>query len=90
MSFSQDISFVRNFEIAHQEIEGNTLLLNPKKLGVHELNETATFLWKQLATSHNITSLTELMCDEYCVEKEKAQNDISKILQIFLEQGLLK
>lgn len=89
MSYSQEVQFIRNSKIAHQTIDGKTLLLNPKKSGVHELNETATFVWQKIECPKNVSSLVGELCREFQVGQEQARFDIEKILNDFKINGLL-
>lgn len=55
------------------------------------LNETATWLWKEAEKQGIFTneSLADALYEEYEVSKEKAQNDVSRLLNIWIKEGMI-
>lgn len=56
------------------------------------LNETAAWLWEEAQTQGNFTlaSLVIALCEEYVVSEDKAQKDVSTIIGIWKEKGLVE
>ena len=58
---------------------------------VHTLNETAAWLWEQLGTDEvTAERITELLCGQYDVSEEEAQQDAGALIQEFTAAGLLE
>ncbi len=59
---------------------------------VINLNETATFLWKEAEKQgdFSVDSLTEALCKEYEVEKDIATADIDRIVGEWKEIGIVE
>lgn len=55
------------------------------------LNETATWLWKEAEKQGSFTneSLANALCEEYEVSNERAQNDVSRLLNIWIQEGMI-
>ena len=56
------------------------------------LNETAAWLWKKAEEMGNFTPelLSEAICKEYEVSPETAYHDTVKIINRWMEEGLIK
>lgn len=57
--------------------------------GIIRLNETGTFIWRQLATDKTEDELCTALLSEYELSEEKAQEDVSAFVQRLKEAGLL-
>ena len=55
------------------------------------LNETATFLWKEAGAQgeFSIESLASALCNEYDVDEASATADVKAMLESWKEMGLL-
>ncbi|OQW52853.1 MAG: hypothetical protein A4S09_08390 [Proteobacteria bacterium SG_bin7] len=72
-----------------QEMDDQILVLMPKQNTVHELNATASFLWKNIDGELSIKDLTDLLVEEFDVTLETAQKDIQDFITEMKTQGLL-
>lgn len=56
------------------------------------MNETSAFLWEQIEQKDNFDAetLTELLLDNYDVDKETALNDASELLKQWLEAEIIE
>lgn len=56
------------------------------------MNETSAFLWEQIEKKDNFDAetLTELLLDNYDVDKETALNDASELLKQWLEAEIIE
>lgn len=58
---------------------------------VHTLNETAAWLWEQLAGKDiHAAQIAELLYERYDVSSEKAAEDAESLIQEFEKAGLLE
>ena len=56
------------------------------------MNETSAFLWEQIEQKDNFDTetLTELLLDNYDVDKETALNDASELIKQWLEAKIIE
>ena len=56
------------------------------------MNETSAFLWEQIEQKDNFDAetLTELLLDNYDVDKETALNDASELIKQWLEAAIIE
>lgn len=72
-----------------QEMDEQILVLMPKQNTVHELNTTASFLWKNINGELSVEDLTHLLVEEFDVTFAVAQNDVQVFISEMKTQGLL-
>ncbi|MGC1107434.1 MAG: PqqD family protein [Candidatus Acidiferrales bacterium] len=82
-------TIVLNPRLAWREIEGYVVVISPEDSIVHELNETASFIWKHADRGRNVTEIANLLSDEFSVDAAQAKADTEGLLAVFLEKGLL-
>ena len=70
-------------------IGGRAVVINPVKGEVHELNETATFLWESFDGTLCREGLTARLCAEFSVAPGEAKTDVDALLASLHEKGLL-
>lgn len=55
------------------------------------LNETAAFLWKEVEDKEfDAEMLTNLLTDNYDIDRETAQNDVATMLKSWSEAGIIE
>ena len=53
------------------------------------LNETAAFLWKEVqGKEFTKDTLVDLLLEQYEVERERAAQDVDKLLSVWLKEGV--
>ena len=72
-----------------QEMEGRALVITPQKSAVHELNDTATFVWKKIDGQTTARAIIVDLCEDFDVNPEEAQNDVLPLIREMKEKGLL-
>lgn len=80
---------VLNPQLAWREIEGLVVVISPEDSVVHELNETASFIWKQASEGRNLAEIVRLLSDAYCVDAAQARADAEELLAGLSKKGLL-
>lgn len=76
--------------IPWQVIDQTTLILNPKESTAHELNETGSWIWKQLEQDLAIAIIIEKMCQVFEIDSETAEKDISYFVDEMVLKGVLE
>ena len=79
----------RDARLPFQEIEGQAVVVVPARREMHELDETATYLWRELERSRSVAELVEAVCGEFEVEPERAEKDVRAFVARLEEKGLL-
>ena len=80
---------VRNASVLWRELDGEAILLNPKKGYSYNLNPVGTLVWKLLDGQHTIEDITTAVCAAYEVEPEQAGQDVKLLLDDLLTNKLV-
>jgi len=79
----------RDARLPFQEIQGQAVVVVPAKREVHELDETATFLWTALARERSVADLVGALCEEFEVDAAAAEKDVREFVASLEEKGLV-
>ncbi len=80
---------VRNPLLAWRAIEGEVVIISPEDSLVHELNETASFVWNVTNGERTSMEIAELLAREYDVPPEVALDDTKELIASLQEKNLL-
>jgi len=75
--------------LAWREIDGAIVIISPEDSVVHELNPTASFIWKQLNSNHSTGEIAQQLADEFEVSRETALADTKELLESLAGMRLL-
>ncbi len=78
----------RDDSLPFQEIQGRAIVVCPPRREIHELDETATFLWNALERASTVRELAMALCEEFDVEPERAERDVRAFLAELGKKGL--
>jgi hypothetical protein len=79
----------RNPKLAWREIDGEAVIISPVDSQVHELNETASVIWKFADGRHSVDQIAEVVAEGYEVPLEVAQADVRELIEMLSAKGLL-
>lgn len=79
----------RNPSLAWREIDGEIVIISPEDSQVHELNETASLIWKHADGAHGIEEITARVSAVYDVPPEAARKDVAELIAQLDEKRLL-
>jgi hypothetical protein len=79
----------KNPILAWREIDGEIVIVSPSDSVLHELNETGSFIWKQLDGRRPAAEIADGLAAEYDVEPEEALRDIEALLGELASRQLL-
>ena len=74
---------------AWREVEGEVVVISPEDSVLHELNETASFLWKHATGEFTTEELSLRLADEFEVSEETARTDTRQFVQYLTDKKLL-
>ena len=74
-------SWQKNPALAWREIDEETVIISPNESIMHELNETGSFLWRNIDGKRSVAELAELLAENYEVTAEVALTDTEALLE---------
>ena len=80
---------VPNPLLAWREIDGAVVIISPEDSVVHELNSTASFIWKQLGSRQRAEEIARQLADQFDVTLETALADTRELMENLAGQRLL-
>lgn len=81
MSTAPSALWQRNPALAWREIDDETVIISPNDSVMHELNDTGSFLWKNIDGHKSAAELAELLVANYEVTSDIALADTQSLLQ---------
>lgn len=72
-----------------EKIEGKTVLFDPDKLFFYDLNDTASFFFRELKKKKEIDDIVILAGQRYEVNNDIVKKDLLKFISMLKEKGIL-
>jgi len=88
VSFSQKVSTPE--DVLFRDLGGESVLLNLDNENYYGLDEVGTRMWDVLTTSTSIQTAYDTLLAEYDVAPEVLQQDITRLVEDLVVQGLLE
>lgn len=80
---------VRNPKLAWREVDGEIVIISPEDSQVHELNETASLIWKYADGIRSCNEIAAELAAEFDVALEAARADAAELIAALEERRLL-
>jgi hypothetical protein len=81
MSIPASVTWQKNPALAWREIDDETVIISPNDSVMHELNDTGSFLWKNIDGKKSAAELAELLAENYEVTPGVALSDTQALLE---------
>jgi len=81
MSTPASVTWQKNPALAWREIDDETVIISPNDSVMHELNDTGSFLWKNIDGKKSAAELPELLVENYQVTPDMALSDTQALLE---------
>jgi Coenzyme PQQ synthesis protein D (PqqD) len=81
MSSPASVSWQKNPALAWREIDDETVIISPNDSVMHELNDTGSFLWKNIDGKKSAAELAQLLVENYEVAPDVALLDTQSLLE---------
>ena len=81
MSTPASVTWQKNPALAWREIDDETVIISPNDSVMHELNDTGSFLWKNIDGKKSAADLAELLAENYEVAPDTALSDTEALLE---------
>ena len=78
---TSSVLWQKNPALAWREIDEETVIISPNDSVMHELNDTGSFLWKNIDGKKSAAELAELLAENYEVTKDIALSDTQSLLE---------
>jgi len=89
MSTNASVLWLKNPALAWREIDEATVIISPNDSVMHELNDTGSFLWKNIDGHRNAADLAALLAEIYEVTPDVALTDTQSLLEELSSRKLL-
>jgi hypothetical protein len=81
MNTPASVFWQKNPALAWREIDDETVIISPNDSVMHELNDTGSFLWKNIDGKKSAAALAELLVENYEVTPDIALSDTQALLE---------
>jgi len=81
MTLKPSVSWQKNPALAWREIDDATVIISPTDSVMHELNDTGSFLWKNIDGRRSAAELAGLLAESYEVAPDVALTDTQALLE---------
>jgi hypothetical protein len=89
MNTDASVLWQKNPALAWREIDEATVIISPNDSVMHELNDTGSFLWKNIDGHRNAADLAALLAEIYEVPPDVALTDTQSLLEELSSRKLL-
>ncbi|HEX4545786.1 MAG TPA: PqqD family protein [Candidatus Acidoferrum sp.] len=89
MSTELSALWQKNPALAWREIDEETVIISPNDSVMHELNDTGSFLWKNIDGHRCAAELAELLVANYEVTPDTALADTQSLLEEMCSRKLV-
>jgi Coenzyme PQQ synthesis protein D (PqqD) len=89
MSGPATVFWQKNPVLAWREIDDETIIISPNDSVMHELNDTGSFLWKNIDGKKSAAELAELLVENYEVTPDIALSDTQALLEEMASRKLV-
>ena len=76
-------------DVLHQELGGETVLLNLANEIYFGLDEVGTRVWQVLDETHSASDVVARLVEEYEVSEDQLRLDVEKLISELVEAGLV-
>ena len=89
MDVAQPDQFVVHPSVITRELSGETVLLNLESGVYYGLDAVGTRVWQLLQQGRTIAEVCEVMVEEYDVERDVVNDDVSRLVGELRERGIV-
>ena len=88
MNLDQKVTFAET--VFAQEVDGEMVLLDMESENYFGLDEVGTAIWQAMQEKETLREVFEVLKEQYEVESEVLENDLSDFVGKLVESGLVK
>jgi len=79
----------RSVGVTVRELDGDLLILDTEADQIHQLNETASYIWRHLDEAGALEQLAGVLAEAFDVEEQVALRDVHETLKRFRDLNLV-
>ena len=76
-------------DVKTEEVDGETIVLDDQNGYIHQLNESASFVWNQCDGKSSLTEIVRRFAEAFDLEEMVAGRDVSEVIEKLRELKLL-
>jgi len=80
----------RRADITTRDVNGETLILDRKHEEVHQLNNTASYVWQRCDGKTSVAEIALSMAHDFCAEPGDVEQDVAGLITQFSALRLLE
>ena len=88
MNLNQKVTFAET--VFAQEVDGEMVLLDMESENYFGLDEVGTAIWQAMQEKDTLKEVLDVLLEQYEVEEEMLENDLSDFIGKLVESGLVK
>ncbi|PHS41833.1 MAG: PqqD family protein [Sulfurovum sp.] len=88
MNLDQKVTFAET--VFAQEVDGEMVLLDMESENYFGLDEVGTAIWQAMQEKETLKEVFEVLSEQYEVEAEMLEKDLSDFVNKLVESGLVK
>ena len=88
MNLNQKVTFAET--VFAQEVDGEMVLLDMESENYFGLDEVGTAIWQAMQEKDTLKEVLNVLLEQYEVEEEMLENDLSDFIGKLVESGLVK
>jgi hypothetical protein len=81
---------VRNDDNAVRQIEDTVFVMNPDTSELHSFNEVGRRIWELVDGSRTVTTIVEVIIEEFEIDAQTAESDALEFLGVLLDKDLVR
>lgn len=90
MSRKKVTKIKQNSTVIFKDVDGIVYIMDPEKVVIRTLNQTASFIWRVLKKPLTINQVASLLCEKFDVGKKEAVQDVKSFIKKYLDEGYLE
>jgi len=79
----------KNNDVSSQAVGDEVLILDKQQNQIHQLNTVASYIWHKLEPPFSTNTIVQALANDFEVEECAARQDVERIIDEFLQCGLL-
>lgn len=80
----------RRTNVSSRTIEGETVVLDRSNEQIHQLNQTASYIWERCDGASTLQAIAQQLAETFAVDGETATRDVSGVVAQFHTLHLLE
>ena len=76
--------------LMEREVDGEILLLDTESNLIHQLNKTASLIWRKCQDGASAAEIAASLAENFDVEEDKVRSDVQRAIDQFTALGIIR